>query len=120
MVHSANIFKFFTLLPEQSKNDKSLLYICNVCRDAGKKEEDGSDILIKVYGSTTSNLHKHLNKNGHELAKEELSKLEISSPVSKKRKIDTDLKTNEPDLIQMGAVNKVHKYNINRNHTCWS
>ena len=98
------IFRFVNLIDQETK-----AYICKECKKT-----------VKMFGSTTSNLRKHLlttNPEKHRHAVDELTKLESTSPTIRNSK---RIRTDSPqsliplkNLINMGAITPKKKFNYN-------
>ena len=54
------IYKYFTLVPNQKKEENTVTYYCNICKDNGRVSKNGEPITCKTYKNSTSNLFTHL------------------------------------------------------------
>ena len=100
------IYKYFTLVPNQKKEENTVTYYCNICKDNGRVSKNGEPITCKTYKNSTSNLFTHLRSDipYHENLD--------STPSSKKRKLSL-FASNSPSLTETGAVKVINKYRPN-------
>ena len=57
------IYKYFTLVPNQKKEENTVTYYCNICKDNGRVSKNGEPITCKTYKNSTSNLFTHLRSD---------------------------------------------------------
>ena len=107
------IYKYFTLVPNQKKEENTVTYQCNICKDNGRVSKNGEPITCKTYKNSTSNLFTHLRSDipYHEEALKLIENLN-STPSSKKRKLSL-FASNSPSLTETGAVKVINKYRPN-------
>lgn len=106
---SSIVYKYFTLVPDQAKDEISILYYCNICKENGRLSKTNEPIICKSYKNSTSNLIAHLRTDKLKNHSEALKLIEnsSSSQVSKKRKVEF---LNSPTLVETGSIKIVNKY----------